>query len=252
MSDFTLYMGDCLDILQKVNVDAVVGDPPYGIKHSTGWVKMSDNPEYNALRETWNNGNISGDESTELRDTVVRWASGMPCALFGSWKRKYPIGTHTVLVWDKGPASGMGDLSIPWKPSWEEIYIIGKGWRGFRSEGVLKGHNVGTHINLGRTHPNEKPVSLMIALIEKLPKNYTIFDPFMGTGATGVACMKMGMNFIGCEIDPEYYAIAEKRIAAAQAQLPMLLQTGAEPNNVLQPTADPAEVENHSHQPGLL
>ena len=117
----------------------------------------------------------------------------------------------------------MGDLSIPWKPSWEEIYIIGRGWRGFRSEGVLKGHNVGTHINMGRQHPNEKPVSLLIALIEKLPDAVTIFDPFMGSGSTGVAAVRCGKRFVGCEINPGYFAIAQRRIEQARAQLALPL-----------------------------
>ena len=49
----------------------------------------------------------------------------------------------------------------------------------------------------------------------------TILDPFMGSGTTGVACVKTGRNFIGIEIDPDYYAIAEKRIAEAQLQTRM-------------------------------
>jgi DNA modification methylase len=47
----------------------------------------------------------------------------------------------------------------------------------------------------------------------------TIFDPFMGSGTTGVACMQLGRRFIGCEIDPAYFAIAEKRIRQAAAQM---------------------------------
>ena len=50
-----------------------------------------------------------------------------------------------------------------------------------------------------------------------------ILDPFMGSGTTGVACMQTGRNFIGIEIDPKYYAIAEKRIAEAQLQIRMPL-----------------------------
>ena len=46
----------------------------------------------------------------------------------------------------------------------------------------------------------------------------TIFDPFMGSGTTGVAAIQLGRNFIGCEIDPTYFAIAEKRIKAATLQ----------------------------------
>jgi len=47
----------------------------------------------------------------------------------------------------------------------------------------------------------------------------TILDPFMGSGTTGVACVQTGRNFIGIEIDPKYFAIAEKRIKEAQMQL---------------------------------
>ena len=51
----------------------------------------------------------------------------------------------------------------------------------------------------------------------------TIFDPFMGSGTTGVACVQTGRNFIGCEIDPGYFAIAQKRISDAQKQIRMPL-----------------------------
>ena len=50
------------------------------------------------------------------------------------------------------------------------------------------------------------------------PPEGTILDPFMGSGTTGVACVQTGRNFIGIEIDADYYAIAEKRIAEAQMQ----------------------------------
>jgi site-specific DNA-methyltransferase (adenine-specific) len=46
----------------------------------------------------------------------------------------------------------------------------------------------------------------------------TIFDPFMGSGTTGAACMQTGRNFIGCEIDPGYFEIAKKRIGEAKMQ----------------------------------
>lgn len=58
----------------------------------------------------------------------------------------------------------------------------------------------------------------------------TVFDPFMGSGTTGVACMQLGRNFIGCEIDPTYYAIASRRIRDAAAQ-PMLPGINAEPQD---------------------
>lgn len=79
--------------------------------------------------------------------------------------------------------------------------------------------------NKQQRHPTQKPV----ALYEYLINTYTnpgnvVLDFAMGSGTTGVACMQLGRNFIGCEIDPAYFAIAERRIrdAAAQPMLPGL------------------------------
>jgi site-specific DNA-methyltransferase (adenine-specific) len=75
-----------------------------------------------------------------------------------------------------------------------------------------------------RNHPNEKPIDIMKRLMMLLTdEGDTIIDPFMGSGTTGVACVQTGRNFIGIEIDPTYYAIAEKRIAQAQLQIRMPL-----------------------------
>jgi len=67
--------------------------------------------------------------------------------------------------------------------------------------------------NAGKVHPTQKPV----ALLEYLIKSYTlegetVLDNCMGSGSTGVACKNLNRNFIGIELDPEYFKIAEKRI----------------------------------------
>jgi DNA modification methylase len=69
-------------------------------------------------------------------------------------------------------------------------------------------------------HPCPKPLKFVKWLIKKGSKEGdTILDPFMGSGTTGVACVQTGRNFIGCEIDPGYFKIAEKRIHDAQQQM---------------------------------
>jgi len=55
-----------------------------------------------------------------------------------------------------------------------------------------------------------------------------VIDPFMGSGTTGVACAQTGRSFCGIEIDPTYYAIAEKRINTARAQQPLPLMEAAQ------------------------
>lgn len=66
----------------------------------------------------------------------------------------------------------------------------------------------------GNVHPTVKPVKLMEYLIKLVtPPGGTVLDPFMGSGTTGVAAKQLGFSFVGCEMNPEYLAIAEKRIA---------------------------------------
>jgi len=83
-------------------------------------------------------------------------------------------------------------------------------------------------------HPHQKPLEVMRWLIETVSEvGDTIFDPFMGSGSTGVAAIQTGRHFIGCEISAEYFAIAEKRVKSAVFQPSFLTPS----NNRLQPTA---------------
>lgn len=134
---------------------------------------------------------------------VVMWG-------FHHFSDKLPTGS--VLVWLKRYDSGFGtflsDADLAWVKGGCGVYC-------FRDM-TLQGDSGNRH------HPTEKPVSLMKWAIEKYTKpGDTVFDPFMGSGTTGVACIKTGRNFVGIEISEGYYKVAEKRIREAQAQLPI-------------------------------
>lgn len=68
-------------------------------------------------------------------------------------------------------------------------------------------------------HPCQMPVAVMDYVVGLLPSDYVIFDPFLGSGTTGVSCAKLGRNFIGSEIVPEYFITAKKRIENAMQNL---------------------------------
>lgn len=216
IGDCRLLLGDCLEILPTLaGVDSLVSDCPYGIAYTSG----------HATNLLWGKRRtISHDDTTAARDEVAVWSAGRPCLLFGSWRAPRPAGTRQVLIWDKGGALGMGALDIPWKPDHEEIYVLGKGYVGSRDSGsVLRHPPVQSLARNGRLHPTEKPVGLMIDLNRKVPG--TILDPFMGSGTTGVACVKLGRRFVGIEIDEGYFDIACARIAKAYAQPDMFVPT---------------------------
>jgi len=197
-----LYQGDCLEFMRTMDagsVDCVITDPPYGMSFESGWTGAK----------------IIGDKTTAVRDEALKLLRGIPALVFGSPSIEQPEETITNLIWHK-PGAGMGDLSFPWKPDYEFIHVIGKGfshskrgssvltfpWDTFRGDAL---------------HPHQKPLPLIKYLIDRCPGR-TIFDPFMGSGSIGVAAVQMGRNFIGCEIDPAYFAIAKRRIEIAQMQ----------------------------------
>ncbi len=91
---------------------------------------------------------------------------------------------------------------------------------------VAKASRSERNFGLGRNiHPTVKPVDLMRYLIRLVtPKGGTVLDPFLGSGTTAVAAIQEGVDWIGCEREPEYVAIIEARIAAAQPGLGLNLE----------------------------
>jgi len=110
------------------------------------------------------------------------------------------------LVWDKNnPNLSFAELEL----AWTNIDTVARLHKFYSP-----------NMDGGKVHITQKPKQIMrwCIGIAKLPKGATIFDPFMGSGTTGVACMELGFNFIGCEIDPDYFSIAERRIKQAAMQ----------------------------------
>ena len=205
IGDARLILGDCRDVLPTLpGFDLLLTDPPYGVGHETGWASP------------WQ-GQIANDATVGCRDAALALCVNVPAYVFGSRKRPEPKGTRMVLVWDKGPALGMGALDLPWKPTYEEIYVIGRGFHGSRDGAVIYCPPVQSMAKNGREHPNEKPVRLLRMLLAKAPAGM-VADPFMGSGSVGVACVEEGRPFIGIEIDRRWFDVACERIARAQAQ----------------------------------
>jgi DNA modification methylase len=197
----TIYHGDCREWMPEA--DVVLTDPPYGIKYASG--------------KTGHDGGVAlpgivGDDDAALRDEVLAALGPLPAIVFGSWKVARPTGTRHVLIWEKGDHVGMGDLSMPWKPNIEEVYVLGSGFIGYRGSSVLHYPAPVTWNSThgGRTHPHEKPLALMVDLLIKCPRG-TVLDPFMGSGTTLVAAKSLGRKAIGIEIEERYCEKAAQR-----------------------------------------
>jgi DNA modification methylase len=190
----TLYHGDCRDFL-PLDGDVLVTDPPYGME-----MRRNHGGTFHGVT-------IAGDEDRSLRDEVLASWSG-PALVFGTWKVAPPANVREVIVWDKVISTGLGDLSIPWRPSWEAIYVIGGKFTGPRSHGVLR-YGIPTLAEERKQHPTPKPLGLMRDLILKTEGR--VVDPFAGSGTTLVAAKSLGRKSIGIEIEERYCEVAAQR-----------------------------------------
>lgn len=197
----TLYHGDCLtDHREWLEADVLVTDPPYGINYQSG------------RRREALAASIKGDEDTAVRDAAIEAWGDRPALVFGTWRIPRPAGTHTRLIWDTKGALGMGDLSVPWKPADQEIYVLGKGFVGRRDNNILTCAPVQSTAKNGRLHPHEKPIALMARLLAKCPPG-VVADPFAGSGSTLVAAHDARRAAVGVEADEKYCEIIASRLS---------------------------------------
>jgi hypothetical protein len=199
-----LYLGDARKITEWLDADALLVDPPYGVDYKTNRPRANEAK----LRRS-----IKGDQDTAVRDELLAmWGTNKPAIVFGSWTKPRPAGTHTLLIWDTLGALGMGNTSVPWKPSHQEMYVIGYGWQGHRGSDVYSIPPVQSAAKNGRLHPHEKPVPLLRALLEKARRGWTIADPTCGSGSLLVAARLAGLAAIGVEREESDCELVARRL----------------------------------------
>jgi site-specific DNA-methyltransferase (adenine-specific) len=203
----TLYHGNCLtEHREWLDAGVLVTDPPYGMAYSGfgGRRGRSDGSTH---------ARIAGDGDTSIRDAALTAWDGGPAIVFGKWSIERPAGTRQVLIWDKsenGP--GMGAIDLPWGPSFEEIYVIGKGFHGKRESSVYKVKPYNSQDADRPNHPTPKPPGLMELLIAKCPPG-AIADPFAGSGATLIAARILRRQVVGVELEEKHCEEIAKRLS---------------------------------------
>lgn len=196
-----LWLGDCREVLPTLGkVDAVVTDPAYGINAAR---------TRNSQKWGWTDFEVTGWDTQRTPPEVVTMAvaAAKHAIVWGGnyWSDVLPP-TSKWLSWDKGQTDfSLADFELAW----------------CSFDGAARRIQYPRSLALqdGKQHPTQKPLAVMQWCIEKLPNGCeTILDPFMGSGTTGVAAVKLGRRFIGIEIEPKYFDIAVRRIEEATKQ----------------------------------
>lgn len=231
-----LYCGDCLQVLPTLSgVDAVVTDPPYpkltgghrrdfsgGVCERRATTESVGLPWGGSLAWTesaWNAsrfGAVVFCSYHSVADVRAAFGNAKPMCLLTWYKRNSPpTGKNlprytTEFAWGFNKSPGLKWDAL--KTTMFDIPSLPAGCMAV--ERVL--NEDGT-----TAHPTQKPVRLIEEILAIDPES--VLDPFMGSGTTGVACVKTGRKFIGIELDPGYFEIAKKRIQKAIAEKSELL-----------------------------
>jgi site-specific DNA-methyltransferase (adenine-specific) len=234
---YTLFQGDCLEYMRSMSegsVDSIVTDPPYELGNHCGTSDL-----YGSRRMEFEY-DIEG-----ITETVLSaFSLALPMAQsFHSFCGFEQYGKISDLARSLGftPKPYIKIKKCPpppmpgnWWPSGVECAIYGYKSGAYFGDQTAKRVNIfygdsyrhGIRASEKVEHPTQKWLPMIAYIVETLcPPKGIIFDPFMGSGTTGVACMQLGRRFIGCEIDPGYFEIARKRIEAAASQMIMPLET---------------------------
>lgn len=225
-----LILGDCLEVMAEISdqIGAVVSDVPYGIAYSPGGggggITDKSGKRYEK-RFTGENLVIGDDKPFDPAHILEL---GVPTILWGGnhYASRLPD-SQSWLIWDKRrgtTTNDFADCELAWTNLGKPARLLPHMWNG-----MLRDSERG----IPRVHATQKPIAVMEWCLGFIPPDLTIWDGYMGSGTTGVACVNMDRTFIGIELDPGYFDIACRRVEAAMRQprldlepAPKMVQTG--------------------------
>jgi site-specific DNA-methyltransferase (adenine-specific)/modification methylase len=200
-----LYRADCYKL--SIEADAVITDPPYGIRYKSGPnSSKSISSVGKRFTKTVKGDDVPFDPSLWMRYSQVAFTGPqyfydrLPAGgMLHCWDKRgnyKPLDQADAdMVWIKSPS---GPAKRP--------RVLHLAWRGICRHAENREKIV---------HPTQKPVALMRWMIElcNLAPNSLIYDPYMGSGSTGLAALELGHRFIGVESESEYFQEALRRLS---------------------------------------
>lgn len=251
-----LLLGDCLDLLPAIednSVDLLLVDLPYGTT-ACKWDSIIP------LENLWEQYNRVCKQSAAMVFTAAQPFTAILAAsniqnLKYEWIWEKPQGTNPMNA-KVMPLKSHENILVFYrkKPTYNPQMWYSTPYSGFKSDTAKIGEVYGSAKSKHRDnpegsrypktvlkfkqekgfHPTQKPVNLMEYLIKTYSNpGETVLDNTMGSGTTGVACVRCGRNFVGMESDAEYYKIAEQRINEAVPVKEVVQQASNPLENVL-------------------
>lgn len=226
-----LIQGDCLEEMEKLsetfdmNKVIIVSDPPFnvGYKYNTYSDNLKEEEYYELLKSVF--GVLPSvvihypEELYKLAFTIGKFPEKVVSWVYNSNTAKQH---RDICFFDIKP--DFNKVKQPYKNPTDRRILkrIAEGKTGAKLYDWWEVNQV-KNVNTEKTkHPCQMPLEVMEKIIGILPDDMIILDPFMGSGTTGVACANLGRDFIGIELDKEYFTIAKNRIEKAENNKPLL------------------------------
>jgi len=217
--DINLLHGDCLELMKDMpdkSIDMILTDIPYGV------VNRSDNGLRNLNKEK---ADVFDLDMNKMLEEFYRISGGQIIVFCGKeqFSDIYEFfanqkGTTRPIIWHKSNPSPMNGQYVYLSGVELAVWFKPKGRKVFNAhcKNTVFKHSNGSR----KIHPTQKNVNLFEELItDNTNENEIVFDPFMGSGTTGVACVNTNRNFIGIELDDKYFEIAKERIERHMRQI---------------------------------
>lgn len=226
IGDATLYLGDCMEILPMLpKVDAVIVDPPYSERCHAGHDAGSAGARDGSNRQGLGYAPLSGEQVAVLSEMYaaccegwIVWMTDSDLALAVRTALE-KVGRYAFAPLPFYQPGRSVRLSGDGPSSWTDWIVVARTKAQMKWKTLPGGYVAGPGWN-DKERMGGKPTALMDCLVRDYSRpGQLVLDTHMGAGTTGVACAKAERRFIGCEIDPEVFDIACRRIEQAQRQL---------------------------------
>ena len=214
-----VYNGDCIEGMKAMSnesVDLIVTDPPYLISYKTNHRKDKSHKFGKEIAND-NDPDVISEYIKEchriMKDNTAMY---MFCSFdkvdfFKQELEKY-FKVKNMIVWVKNNHTA-GDLKAQFGKKYELVFLVNKGRALFNGKRLTDVWEFDRVVGNNQLHQNQKPLELIEQCITKHSNvGDVVFDGFIGSGTTAIACINTNRNYIGFELDGEYYKVAQQRI----------------------------------------
>lgn len=208
------------------SIDLIVTDPPYIMSykgqrqekdHKFNKPILNDNNEQIIIDYIKECGRVLKDDAA-----IYMFCNSNRVELFKIELEKY-FNLKNIIVWVKNNWTS-GDVYAQYGKQHEFLMFANKGRRKINGKRISDVWTYKKVAGKDQLHQNQKPLDLIIkAILKSSDEGDLVFDGFMGSGTTAIACIKTNRRFIGYELDKEYYDIAIQRIQEEQNQIKMMI-----------------------------